>query len=213
MEKRKFRTITLLADIIILTISFVAVVWTKPASLKSYIPSHTPFFLGLALIWIIVSLVNGKMHRRKIINFSTLFTRVLTSNVISVSITALAMYVFRNYAYSRTVVLGTALLATFLELVFGSIYMAYKKAGLQDYEEFDKSKTLQKPSEYDLVKVVNGNGVKKAAHAEVNPGIAIAIEKEVGSEIAHAILKMTSSNFADHISVSVSYTHLTLPTR
>ena len=99
MEKRKFRTITLLADIIILTISFLAVVWTKPASLKSYIPSQTPFFLGLALIWIIVSLVNGKMHRGKIINFTTLFTRVLTSNVISVSITALVMYAFRNYSY------------------------------------------------------------------------------------------------------------------
>ena len=201
MEKRKFRTITLLADIIILTISFLAVVWTKPASLKSYIPSQTPFFLALALIWIIVSLINGKMHRGKIINFTTLFTRVLTSNVISVSITALVMYVLRNYAYSRTVVLGTALLATFLELVFGSVYMAYKKAAMQDYEEYDQYKSYQKPSEYDLVKGVNGNSVKKAVHAEVNPGIALAIEKEVGSEIALAILKMTSSNFADHISV------------
>jgi hypothetical protein len=201
MEKRKFRTITLLADVIILTISFLALVWTKPASLKSYIPSQIPFFLVLALIWIIVSLVNGKMHRGKIINFTTLFARVLTSNVISVSITALVMYILRNYAYSRTVVLGTALLATFLELVFGSVYMAYKKAAMQDYEEFNKYKTNQKPSEYDLVKVVNGNGAKKAEHTEVNPGIALAIEKEVGSEIALAILKMTCSNFTDHTAV------------
>jgi hypothetical protein len=201
MEKRKFRTITLLADIIILTISFLAVVWTKPASLRSYIPSQTPFFLGLALIWIVISLVNGKMHRGKIINFTTLFTRVLTSNVISVSITALVMYIFRHYAYSRTVVLGTASLATFLELVSGSIYMAYKKASLQDYEEFNQYKAYQKPSEYDLVKGVNGKSVKKAEHTEVNPGIALAIEKEVGSEIAMAILKMTSSNFAEHTAV------------
>src|SRR5664280_3891117 len=103
MEKRKFRTITLLADIVILTISFLAMVWTKPASLRLYLPSHTPFFLGLALIWIIVSLVNGKMNRGKIINFTTLFTRVLTSNIISLSITALIMYSSRNYDYSRTI--------------------------------------------------------------------------------------------------------------
>ena len=37
MEKRKFRIITLLADIVILTISFVAIIWTKPASLKDHI--------------------------------------------------------------------------------------------------------------------------------------------------------------------------------
>ena len=63
-------------------------------------------------------LLNGKMHRGKIINFTTLFTRVLTSNIIAVSITALIMYIFRDYDYSRTVVLGTGILATILELAF-----------------------------------------------------------------------------------------------
>lgn len=70
-------------------------VWTKPASLRQYLPSHTPFFLGLVFLWIIVSLLNGKMHRGKIINFSTLVSRVLTSNVIAISITALVMYSIR----------------------------------------------------------------------------------------------------------------------
>ncbi len=119
MERRKFRIITLLADIVILAISFLAVVWIKPASLRSYIPSHTPFFAGLALMWIVVSLANGKMHRGRIVNFSTLFSRVLTSNIIAISITALAMYTLREYSYSRTIVLGTALIATLLELLSG----------------------------------------------------------------------------------------------
>jgi hypothetical protein len=201
MEKRKFRTITLLADIVILTISFLAMVWTKPASLRSYLPSHMPFFLGLAVMWIIVSLVNGKMHRGKIINFTTLFTRVLTSNIIAVSITALAMYTIREIQYSRTIVLGTALLATFLELVFGSVYMAYKKAVVQDIDSYDKYKTGKMPSEYELVKETNGNGHQKMEYTEVNPRIALAIEDECGSEMALAILKMTCSNFTDHTAV------------
>ena len=201
MEKRKFRTITLLADIVILTISFLAMVWTKPASLRSYLPSHMPFFLGLAVMWIIVSLVNGKMHRGKIINFTTLFTRVLTSNIIAVSITALAMYTIREIQYSRTIVLGTALLATFLELVFGSVYMAYKKAVVQDIDSYDKYKTDKMPSEYQLVKETNGNGHQKMEYTEVNPRIALAIEDECGSEMALAILKMTCSNFTDHTAV------------
>jgi hypothetical protein len=202
MEKRKFRTITLLADIVILGISFLALVWTKPASLRLYLPSHTPFFLGLALMWIIVSLLNGKMHRGKITNFTTLFSRILTSNIIAISLTALVMYSFRTYDYSRTIVLGTAILATVLELVFGSIYMAYKKAVVQDYEEYEKYKAIKKPSEFDLVKGTNGNGAKKKVEqGEVNPGIALALEKEVGSEMALAILKMTCSNFTDHTAV------------
>ena len=117
-----------------------------------------PFFAGLVLLWIIVSLINGKMHRGKIINFTTLFTRVLTSNIIAISITALVMYLFREYFYSRTIVFGTAMLATILELLFGSVYIAYKKALVQDYEEYEKYKTYKRPSEYDLVMGTNGNG-------------------------------------------------------
>jgi lipopolysaccharide/colanic/teichoic acid biosynthesis glycosyltransferase len=201
MEKRKFRAITLLADVIILAISFLALVWTKPASLKHYLPSHTPFFLGLAVIWILVSLINGKMHRGKIVNFTSLFTRVLTSNIIAVSITALVMYSFRSYDYSRTIVLGTAILATFLELVFGSVYMAFKKAVVQDYEDYERYKTYKKPTEYDLVSEVKDNLASTDEHAEVNPRIAMAIEKEVGPDIAFAILRMTSSNFTDRTAV------------
>ena len=111
------------------------------------------------------------------------------------------MYSVRDYYYSRTIVLGTALLATFLELLFGSVYMAYKKAVVQDYEEYNKYKSYKKPSEYDLVKGTNGNGVHKEVHSEVNPGIAMAIEKECGVDMTLAILKMTCSNFTERTAV------------
>jgi lipopolysaccharide/colanic/teichoic acid biosynthesis glycosyltransferase len=201
MEKRKFRTITLLADIVILTLSFLVMVWTKPASLRSYLPSHTPFFLGLALMWIIVSLLNGKMHRGKIINFSSLFSRVLTSNIIATSITALVMYSLRDYNYSRTIVLGTAILATAGELILGALYISYKKAVVQDYEDYDKYKTYKRPSEYDLVKGTNGNGVHIEEEHEINAGIAVALEKECGPEMTQAILRMTGRKLSDHAAV------------
>jgi lipopolysaccharide/colanic/teichoic acid biosynthesis glycosyltransferase len=201
MERKRFRIITLLADIVILTISFLVMVWIKPASLRSYLPSHAPFFAGLALIWIIVSLVNGKMHRGKIINFSTLFNRVLGSNIISLGITALLMYTIRNLEYSRTIVLGTVLLATFLELVIGSVYIAYKKARLQDYEEYEKYRSYRKPSEYDLVGELNGNGHPGEEPFEVHPGIINAIAAEAGEEMAEAIVKMTGPKLGSRTAV------------
>jgi hypothetical protein len=201
MEKRKFRIITLIADIVILTISFLIMIWTKPASLKSYLPSHFLFFLGLALMWIVVSLANGKMHRGKIINFTTLFTRVLSSNIIAISITALVMYILRDYSYSRTIVLGTAIVATILELLFGAVYIAYKKAVVQEYEEYDKYKTYRKPSEYELVGVVNGNKLNIDEPTVVSPRIANAIENECGIEMAQAVIKMTGKQITDHAAV------------
>jgi lipopolysaccharide/colanic/teichoic acid biosynthesis glycosyltransferase len=191
MEQRKFRIISLFLDIVILAISFIAVVWTKPSSFKGYVPTHGLFFIGLAIIWLIVSLLNGKMHRGKVINFSTLFTRVITSNLISISITALLMYTLRDYNYSRTVVLGTAIVATLLELLIGSMYIAYKKATLQEYEEYESYKRYKKPSEYELVGDVNGNGRHNEADHVVNPHIVTAIERECGPEMAQAVIKMT----------------------
>jgi hypothetical protein len=201
MEKRKFRIITLITDIVILTISFFAVIWTKPGSRKGYLPSHSSFFVGLAAIWIIISLINGKMHRGRVVNFSTLFSRVMTSNIISLAIVALVMFIFRNYDYSRTVVLGTAIMATILELLSGSVYIAYKKAVIQDYEDYVNYKIYKRPSEYELVKNVNGNGVHHETIAEVNPGIVSAIEKECGQEMAQAIIKMTGPKLTDHTAV------------
>ena len=170
MEKTKFRTITVFADIVILTISFLIMASSKPAGLKAYVPSHSIFFSILVLLWIVVSLINGKMHRGKIINFSTVFNRVMSSNIISLAITALIMYIFRDYAYSRTVVLGTAIVATFLELMLGSVFIAYKKAPVQDYEDYFKYQKQRRPSEYELVSDLNGNGKSTVINPLVNPG-------------------------------------------
>ena len=201
MERRKFRTITLIADIVILAISFLIMIWTKPASLKTYLPSHSFFFGGLVIVWLVVSLLNGKMHRGKIINFSTLFTRVTSSNIISISITALLMYILRDYEYSRTIVLGTALIATFLELLVGAAYIAYKKANVQDYEEYGKYRKYKMPSEYELVGETNGNGKHAVATEEINQGIARAIEKECGEDMAAAVLNMTGPKLDENTAV------------
>lgn len=201
MKSRKFRSITLIADIVILAMSFLVMVWTKPASLRSYLPSHTPFFIGLAVMWFIVSLLNGKMHRGKIVNYSSLFSRVMTSNIIATAITALVMYSIRNYDYSRTIVLGTALLATIMELILGSVYIAYKKAVVLETEDYENYKTYKKPSEYDLVKGTNGKGTHTGESHEVSPGIIVALEKECGVEMTQAILRMTGKKLTDRTAV------------
>ncbi len=144
MGTRRFRIYSFSADIIILTVSFLFMIWLKPAGLKSYIPSHLPVFLTLALFWVIVSLINGKLGRGQIVNLKSLFYRVLSSNIIAVSIAALLMYSLREIGYSRTVVLGTALTATTLELIVGILWIAFGKAVVQAPE-------TARPSEREMV--------------------------------------------------------------
>jgi lipopolysaccharide/colanic/teichoic acid biosynthesis glycosyltransferase len=199
MERHKFRVLTTLADLIILALSFLLVVWYKPASLKYVLPSHVPFFLSLLIIWIIVSLFNGKMHRGKIRDYTSLFVRVLTSNIIALSLTAFIMYVVRDYAYSRTIVLGTGILATLLEIFSGALFIAYKKAKLQNYEEYEYSGE-EKLSEYEMVQGANGHN-QHSDNAEVNPRIRKTIEEEVGQEITKAILDMTSHKITERTAV------------
>ena len=113
------------------------------------------------------------------------------------------MYSFRNYDYSRTVVLGTAGVATVLELILGALYISYKKANVQDYENYTDYKASKKKSEHELVgKVaVNGNGERPAAASEINPRILTAIEKEAGKEIARAILKISGTKLNERTAV------------
>lgn len=194
MKIRRFRAITLLADIVILAISFLIAVSFKPSGLKGYLPSHGIFFGGLTLIWIIVSLLYGKMHRGRIINYTSLFNRIISSNIVSLALIALLMYSLREYSYSRTVVLGTACIATLLELAIGTLYIAYKKALFQDYENYADYKESRKKSEIELVdKVTNGNGKNHSESTQINPRVISAIEKEAGKEMAAAIIQLAGN--------------------
>ena len=185
MKVRRFRIITLFADIVILAVSFLVVISTKPAGLKGYLPSHSLFFVTLALIWLTVSLLNGKMHRGKVTGYRSLVSRVIISNITALAITALLMYTLREYSYSRLVVLGTAAVATILELVIGAMYVSYRKATVQDSESYTQYKAFNKKNEYELVKKANGNGNGRKADRseEINPRVIAAIEKEVGKEM------------------------------
>ena len=53
MEKRKFRIISLLADIAILAISFLIMAAIKPSGLRAYVPSHSIFFGVLVVLWLL----------------------------------------------------------------------------------------------------------------------------------------------------------------
>ena len=155
MKRRPYQVITLLADIIILAASFLIMVWIKPASKRHYLPSHLDYFLILAGIWIVVSLLVGKLHRGKVINLKSLLYRTTLSNLISVSLSILVMYMLEITGHSRMIVFGTIAVATVLELICGICFLAVQKAVIQDYQPLKEYETIKQLSEEEMVGAVS----------------------------------------------------------
>ncbi len=193
MKKRAFRVLSLAADIIILAISFLFWVWLKPASLRHYLPTHLPFFLVLAGLWLLVSLLGGKMHRGKIVNLTTLFIRTVASNLIALAIAVLLMYSLKQYGYSRMIILGTAALATFIELLAGGLFVMIQRATRQDYQTKSEYDAIKKLSEQEMVGKVETATVSREIRSEVDSELIAALNNECGAAIANGILNIAGS--------------------
>lgn len=191
MRKRSYQTVTILLDIIILAASFLVMVWIKPASRSHYLPTHMDFFLILAVLWIVISIAGGKMHRGKIINLRSLLSRTVISNFLSISIAALMLVALELGGHSRLVMFGTAALATFFELVIGTIFIAVKKASLQDYQPRKDYETIRKLTEEEMVGETDTRAIDEDAYDIVKPEIREALIEEYGHELAHGIINIS----------------------
>ena len=100
------------------------------------------------------------------------------------------MYSLRQYDYSRLIVIGTSLLATFFELVSGVVFLAYKRAIIQDEDQYDKFRVMKKLSENELVGELKKNNGYAEVTSETRSAVISTIEKECGSQMANAVIEM-----------------------
>lgn len=191
MNRSRFRVYTITADIVILTLSYVLMTMLKPSGVRHYIPSHLTFFLILALLWIIVSVASGKIGRGKIVNLRTLLTHVLTANLIATSLAALLLFAFRDLGYSRQIVFGTAITATIIELAFGALYMAFRKAPLL-------LPAPERLSERDLVARTQTAG---AAEITPDPQLALRLQEGCSRDRAETLSSMVSCDETSRLAI------------
>jgi len=191
MNKGRFRVYTFTADIIILTLSYILMTMLKPEGMKAYIPSHITFFVMLASLWIIVSVASGKMGRGRIVNLRTLFSHVLIANLIATSIAALLLFASRDLGYSRQVVFGTAITATIIELVFGTLYLSIKKAPLLQ-------PAPRMMSEREMVAQTHP---EDASDIVADPALTLRLQEGCSRERAEALSSMISQPEASRLAV------------
>jgi len=191
MNRSRFRVYTISADIVILTVSYVLMTMLKPSGARHYVPSHLTFFLVLAMLWIIVSVASGKIGRGRIINLRTLLAHVLTANLIATSIAALLLFALRDLGYSRQVVFGTALTATVIELAFGTIYMAFRRAPLL-------KPAPEKLSEREMVARAHSAAVEEITP---DPQLTIRLQEGCSRERAETLSSMVNCEETSRLAI------------
>ena len=123
------RKITLFyaADISLVTLSFLLLIWVKPASLRVYLPQYFEPFLIFLCIWLAASIPTKKYSAKGKESFSDFMVPVVLSGFITLGVVCILIVGYNRFAYSRLIIFGTIALSGFLEILLFSLYYYYRK--------------------------------------------------------------------------------------
>lgn len=116
-----------LADILLVTASFLLFIWIKPASLRIYLPHYLQPFLIFLGVWLAASIPSKKYSYEGKKTLNDFLNPVLISNLISLSIITIMIVGYNRFQYSRMIVFGTIGLTALLELMLFSLFYYYRK--------------------------------------------------------------------------------------
>lgn len=122
MNKRLF---IVTADVVLLILSFLFVAWLKPATAAVVLPKYLKPFVFFLLLWTITSLATKKYTPDKFQKFREIAKIIVQSNLITLATVATLIYTFKLFIFSRSILYGTILAATFLELILAWIYSSF----------------------------------------------------------------------------------------
>ncbi|MDY0286448.1 MAG: hypothetical protein EOL88_04275 [Bacteroidia bacterium] len=108
-------------DILIVTGSFLFIIWLFPATRRFYLPAYQYPFLAFLLMWMLSSLLFGKyrtMAERGVIKMLDIILRA-NSTILAVIVSMI--YFFNRFSYSRKIVFGTFILASILEIIYAYV--------------------------------------------------------------------------------------------
>ncbi len=124
-------------NLLFVFVSFMFLVWLKPASLRIYIPNFYPFLLGL-LVWeFFLNLFTRKHCIKSKISVREFLNPIIRANTLTILLLAIIVYLFRLFEYSRLIVFGTVLLSATLEGLFAAYISLHSKVA-RDIDESEK---------------------------------------------------------------------------
>jgi len=128
----KKRIAFILADLVVVFLSFLLIVYIKAGNIGNYLPKYSNPFLLFLGIWLVFSWLFRKYYFRSYDKLKQVISPVLISNFIILGTASILMFFLRTSYFSRIIVLGTIITASLLELIMGLLYHFIKVA--KDHE-------------------------------------------------------------------------------
>lgn len=116
-----------LADILVVTASFLFFIWLKPGSRNVYLPEYFQPFIFFLFIWVGVSFAIDKYQLHKKDNFNDVLFPIIAGDFIILATITVLIYAFQQFQYSRMIVFGTIGLSFGLEFLLGYLFFSSKK--------------------------------------------------------------------------------------
>lgn len=104
-----------ISDLLIVTFAFLIMVWIKPATVSILLPQYSWPFLYFLILWGSVSLLLSKYNFKGKRQGYKVIWPVIVSNLLILGLITSYFYYSQSYAYSRSIVFGTVLIATLIE--------------------------------------------------------------------------------------------------
>jgi len=120
--------IPVILDIAVVFLSFLLALWLKPGPGAGYFSIYLFSLCVFLFTWVCFSALLGKYRGLVSENLKDVLTPILTSHLAALGAVAFLMYLFRSSAYSRFVVFGTILIASFLEIILANLYYYVRRS-------------------------------------------------------------------------------------
>ena len=192
-------------DLVIVAGSFFLTVWFKSGRDISYVERLLNSFLIFLTLWMVISLLFKKFDLLKEIVLSKKLGNLILCNFIILGSVTFLMYLLRTADYSRTIVFGTILIASVIEVIAVNLYYFLQIARIspfpQDFE-YIALQQLQKNG-----KRINGNGDEQTAASEnsnIPEYIRDNIISECGKNAFDFFVKNTNGNTKNTLLLSTT---------
>jgi lipopolysaccharide/colanic/teichoic acid biosynthesis glycosyltransferase len=178
MSTRSHTSLLALMDIFSITFVFSIFIFIKPGPFLELFQRYCiSFFLFLG-IWMIVSFSIDKYSISNITSLTQNFRQIIFGNILVMGIATTLMFLIRIDFFSRTIVFGTILTTTVLELIWSSVLFSIRTANLDVSETLAPQKAKRKSFLQGYQEALAKNAKKRAELKSREDTILVEIDQD-----------------------------------
>jgi len=200
---RSQTTFLAILDIFSVTLIFSFFLTIRPGPFLEIFQRYSLSFLLFLAIWIIVSLAIDKYNISSNSSLYQIFKQIIFGNLLVLGIATSLMFLIRVDYFSRTIVFGTIITTTIIELIWTAVFFSIRTANLDISETLTTLKTKRKSLLRGYQETLARNARKKPELKTREEAILVEIDQQAFEFIfsyaridsAKTLVISTSSSF------------------